>query len=313
MLNYTNPVTHHTVRIIGIDHGYGNIKTANTCFRAGVVLYEKEPTFAEDVLLYDHSYYSIGEGHKEFIADKMTDQDYFILTMAAIAKEMQRAGIRSAVVHLAVGLPLTWVSEQKERFRNYLLQKKDPVISYHNVLYFIHIVGVDVFPQGFSAIANRLQEFTGTTMLCDIGNGTMNIMTITNGKPNAQKCFTEKYGTYQCMLAVREQLLRKFGSVIDDDIIEDILRNGTADISEKYMTIIQETARQYASGIMRRLREHEYNPELMKLLIVGGGGCLIKNFGKYDPKQVTIHDDICATAKGYEFLAELRMKKAEVR
>ena len=41
MLNYTNPVTHHTVRIIGIDHGYGNIKTANTCFRAGVVLYEK--------------------------------------------------------------------------------------------------------------------------------------------------------------------------------------------------------------------------------------------------------------------------------
>lgn len=75
MLNYTNPVTHHTVRIIGIDHGYGNIKTANTCFRAGVVLYEKEPTFAEDVLLYDHSYYSIGEGHKEFIADKMTDQD----------------------------------------------------------------------------------------------------------------------------------------------------------------------------------------------------------------------------------------------
>ena len=41
MLNYTNPVTHHTVRIIGIDHGYGNIKTAKTCFRAGVVLYEK--------------------------------------------------------------------------------------------------------------------------------------------------------------------------------------------------------------------------------------------------------------------------------
>ena len=31
--------------IIGIDHGYGNIKTAHTCFRTGVTVYDKEPTF----------------------------------------------------------------------------------------------------------------------------------------------------------------------------------------------------------------------------------------------------------------------------
>ena len=29
--------------IIGIDHGYGNIKTAHTCFRTGVTVYDKEP------------------------------------------------------------------------------------------------------------------------------------------------------------------------------------------------------------------------------------------------------------------------------
>lgn len=43
--------------------------------------------------------------------------------------------------------------------------------------------------------------------------------------------------------------------------------------------------------------------------IVGGGGCLIRNFGKYDESRVTIEDDICATAKGYEFLAERQMQK----
>ena len=313
MLNYTNPITHQIIRIIGIDHGFGNIKTANTCFRAGVVGYEKEPTFAEDVMRYDHLYYSIGEGHKEFCADKMTDRDYFILTLAAIVKELRNENLRSAQIHLAAGLPLTWVSEQKERFRNYLLQQKDPVVEYDDALYFIHIVGVDVFPQGFAAIAERLPEFTGTTMLCDIGNGTMNIMTITNGKPNAQKCFTEKYGTHQCFLAVREEMLRKFGSVVDDDIIEDVLRNGKTDISDRYLSVIRETAGQYVAGIMRRLREHEYNPELMKLYIVGGGGCLISNFGDFDPNRVTINNDICATAKGYEFLAELRLKKAETK
>ena len=55
---------------------------------------------------------------------------------------------------------------------------------------------------------------------------------------------------------------------------------------------------------MRRLREHEYNPELMKLYVAGGGNCLIKNFAEYDPARVTINDDICATAKGYELMAQ---------
>ena len=47
----------------------------------------------------------------------------------------------------------------------------------------------------------------------------------------------------------------------------------------------------------------------MKLHIVGGGGCLIKNFGEYDKSRVNICDDIHATAKGYEYLAELNMRK----
>ena len=46
------------------------------------------------------------------------------------------------------------------------------------------------------------------------------------------------------------------------------------------------------------------------LHIVGGGGCLIRNFWEYDRNRVTINTDICATAKGYEYLAEIRLKKA---
>ena len=310
MLTNTNPITRNPTVVIGVDAGYGNIKTANTCFPAGVVAYEKEPIFAGNVLIYNGTYYSIGEGHKEFIPEKIIDQDYYLLTLAAIVRELELANMTTADVHLAVGLPLTWVSEQKERFKKYLMQKKEVKVRFRDVNYTIRIVGADVFPQGFAAIADRLQEFTGTTMLCDIGNGTMNIMTINDGKPDAQKCLTEKYGTHQCMLAVREQLMRRFGTAIDDRLIERVLRYGTADIGEKYLAIIQDTARQYVAGIMRRLREHEYNPELMKLYIVGGGGCLIRHFGTYNPDRVAIHDDICATAKGYEFLASLRLKKA---
>lgn len=67
--------------IIGIDHGYGNIKTANHVFKTGVAASDTEPVFGTNVLLYNDRYYLIGEGHKEFNADKITDEEYFILRL----------------------------------------------------------------------------------------------------------------------------------------------------------------------------------------------------------------------------------------
>ena len=233
----------------------------------------------------------------------MNDQDYYILTLTAIGIELRLRGVNSARVHLAVGLPLTWVGEQKEAFKASLLQNKEADFSFRGESYHVEFAGADVFPQGFSAVVDRLREFKGVNMLCDIGNGTMNIMYINNGKPISSKCFTEKFGTHQCMLVAREKLMQKFGVTVDDAVIEEVLRYGTADIGKQYQEVIREAATEYAASIMRRLREHEYNPELMKLYVVGGGSCLIRNFTEYDPTRVTINGDICATAKGYELLA----------
>lgn len=295
--------------IIGIDHGYGNIKTAHCCFRSGVSSYDKEPTFKSNLLIYEGRYYTIGEEHKEFVSDKMTDDDYYILTLAAIARELKIRRVNSAQVHLAAGLPLTWVSEQKDGFRDYLLQNKTADFSFRGEEYHVEFVGADIFPQGFSAVADRLREFKGTNMLCDIGNGTMNVMYINECRPVQKKCFTEKYGTHQCMLAVRENLMRLYGSSVNDAVIERVIRCGTADISERYLRAIRDTAKDYVAGIFRRLREHEYDPELMRLYVIGGGSCMVKNFGQYDEKRVTINEDICATAKGYELLAEQKLRR----
>ncbi len=222
----------------------------------------------------------------------------------AIGTELRYRGLTSARVYLAAGLPLTWVSEQKEAFKAYLLQNKEADFTFRGESYHVEFAGADVFPQGFSAVADRLREFRGVNMLCDIGNGTMNIMYINNGRPITNKCFTEKFGTHQCMLAAREKLMQKFGVAVDDAVIEEVLRYGEADIGEQYLEVIREAATEYAAGIMRRPWEHEYNPELMKLYVVGGGSCLIRNFTEYDPSRVTINSDICAMAKGYELLAQ---------
>ena len=107
--------------IISIDHGYGRVKTAHGHFQAGVTAYEKEPIFTHNMLVYQDKYYIIGEDHKPFLANKIDDPDYYILTLAAIARELKTQGLTSASVHLAVGLPLTWIGQQKQTFRKYLL------------------------------------------------------------------------------------------------------------------------------------------------------------------------------------------------
>ena len=74
---------------------------------------------------------------------------------------------------------------------------------------------------------------------------------------------------------------------------------------------MQMEAEKYTGEIFDKLSEYEYDPEMVKLHIIGGGGCLIQNFGTYDPNSVEIITDICATAKGYEslYLTQSRMRK----
>ena len=125
----------------------------------------------------------------------------------------------------------------------------------------------------------------------------MNLLRIVNKKPDAQKMFTEKYGSHQCALLIREQMMKVHHAALDDTIVTEILKKGTADIDEQYLDTVVKTAKEYTVGIFRRLREHGYDPKLMMLYVVGGGGCLIRNFADYDASRVIINEDICATAK----------------
>ena len=122
--------TIHNTKIIGIDHGYGNMKTANCCFPTGITAYDHEPLFTADMLVYGGRYYLIGEGHKEFAPDKIKDEDYYVLTLAAIAKELKAENLTEAHIVIAAGLPLTWTSGQKADFRAYLMKNAEVRLKY---------------------------------------------------------------------------------------------------------------------------------------------------------------------------------------
>lgn len=295
------------IMIIGVDHGYGNIKTANCCFPTGIMGYESEPLFTADMLTYDGRYYLIGEGHKEFLAEKTMDDDYYLLTLVAIARELALAELTEASVYLAAGLPLTWTASQKAEFAAYLSRNEEVCFTYKKVEYRVRIVGVKVYPQGYAAVAQMKGQMKGVCMVADIGNGTMNVLYLINGKPQAGRMYTEKFGTYQCTLAAREEFMRRTRRELNDAIIDEVLRSGTADIREEDLSIIRTSAAEYVEEIFRRLREHGYDADTMTLYVTGGGGCLVRNFGQFDPDRVRFVDDICAAAKGYEFLASVQI------
>lgn len=102
------------MQIIGIDHGYGNLKIASGIFPASVLTFDHEPVHAQDLLIYDGKYHVIGSGHREFTPDKVGNRDHYILTLAGIGQELWKNRMTEARVYIAAGLPLTWVESQRE-------------------------------------------------------------------------------------------------------------------------------------------------------------------------------------------------------
>ena len=85
-------------------------------------------TRRKNVLCYDGKYYVVGSGRQPLQKDKTVDENYYLLTLAAIAKEIAyRNAPTTTPVILAAGLPLTSFGREKKAFRAYLLRESKPV------------------------------------------------------------------------------------------------------------------------------------------------------------------------------------------
>ena len=80
--------------IIGIDHGYYAIKTAHCSFPAGLTGYgEHEPYTRQGLLEFGGCFFVCGSGRQPIQRDKTVNDNYYLLTLAAIAKEIRQRGL----------------------------------------------------------------------------------------------------------------------------------------------------------------------------------------------------------------------------
>lgn len=250
----------------------------------------------------------IGESHLVYQGNKTESDDFYILTLAGLAEEMKYRGLHEADVVLAVGLPLAWVKTQAAEWRNYLMREKELDFSFRKERYKVHLYGLEIFPQGLAAVHNQ-GSMPGMNMLVDIGNGTMSILEIHDGRPMENSISIEVFGVHQCMEKIQKEVSKHSGVEVPEMLIEPLLRNGIGDRTDAVAMTTKRIAENYTAEIMKKLTAHGYREELVHLYIIGGGGCLLQNFSDLTAKpEVTVITDICANAKGYEALAMIKQR-----
>ena len=293
--------------MIGVDHGYAAMKTAHFSFPTGLVEYEHEPYTQKDVLEHGGKYYVVGSARQPLQRDKTATEDYYLLTLAAIAKELNYRGAeRTTEVLLAAGLPLTSFGRDKKKFREYLLRDGKPVsFLYEGRDYAVTISDVMLFPQGYAAVLTQTELLDEPSVIvADIGGWTVDLMRLDNRIPNAATCRSLELGMIRCLDEISEQVRQIFGVSMTDAQIESVLRGGAIGADDRVRAVIHAQAGQYVRDLLSTIMESGLDVRAMPTIFLGGGAALLKRHVSATEGlcRPLLLDDVSLNAKGYERL-----------
>ena len=296
--------------IIGIDHGYYAMKTRHCVFPTGITAYDHEPYTRQDVLEYEGRWYVCGTGRQPLQRDKTASENYYLLTLAAIAKELRQRRMKGQCsATLAAGLPLTGFGREKGAFEKYLRRSSQPVkYRYEDVPYEVTVTDVKLFPQGYSALALHPELITGepSVLLMDIGGWTVDLMRLDNAVPNADTCRSLEWGMIRCLDGAREQVRRTMGLSVTDAQIERVLSGLPCALDEKAREVIRQQGRIYTEHLLSAVMEAGFDLKAMPVVILGGGASVVTRYVREDDRlcrMIPLHDSRI-NAAGFERLAE---------
>lgn len=294
--------------ILGIDNGYGYIKTAGTIALNGVNKIMGSPAITDNVLELDGDYFVIGEQRLSYMSDKTSTNEYYLGTIAAIARELKQRGTNSAEVTLATGLPYEFYDAQREEFKKYMLQQKEIKFSFEGIKYQVQIKDVIVYPQCLPIICQVPGD--GKKIGIDIGSGTVDVVVYYQNKLMRTESFTiPNSGTIHCMEKIKDAFVSKYNYKLDEWIIQEFMIKGKSDIAQEYVDFIEGMIKEYIESIMRELSGRGIDSRFTKMVFAGGGASLVKRYS--GNAMVSYEENIHANALGYEYLTKLVLKKKQ--
>lgn len=298
---------------LGMDHGFKNMKTAHCVFPTALTKLKALPDDLSGVITYKNEHYSIYGSPLVSVNnhDKVQNMDFYILTLAAAAKELKSRGKHNAQIRLAVGLPQKWYLQQKQSFKNYLFKESIVKFEFEGEKYKLEILATNVYTQGLAAVFSKLPVYKDKYfVIVDIGGETLDIIAVRNGKAIQNECKIVTKAMNWLLNEIREAIESEMMETVHTDVIQDYILSHTKKNKpeNKYEEIISEELRKYSNWVFTALREFKINTELTPLVFVGGGSEVVQHFGEFG-KNVEFVTDICANAKGYETIDRLQSKK----
>lgn len=299
--------------LIAIDHGNYAIKTPNFSFVSGLSEHTVKPPLTDEILEYDGRYWTLSGKRLSYMRDKTQDERYFVLSLFAIAKEMQSRGSYAPLeqVDLAVGLPSEHYGVLKDKFARYF--KRNGVIKfvYQDRPYSIIIKHVMVFPQAYAAVVPQSSLVVNTLriFIIDIGGYTTDVLLLRNGKPDLQFCRSLETG----IITMNNEIVRKVGTLhdmrIEDEHISAVLSGQETILPEDVKRTITDATKLHAKNILDQLRELQVDLRSNPAVFIGGGSILLHTFLEKSPHvaKASFVDSPNANAVGYEMLARKQL------
>lgn len=296
--------------LIAIDHGNYAIKTVNHTFVSGLAEHTVKPPMTDEILEYAGKYWTLGGRRLSYMRDKTQDERYFVLTLFAIAKELETAGHRMPVeqIALAVGLPPEHYGALKDKFARYF--KRDGVVkyTYRDRTSCIRIDRVMVFPQAYAAVIPQSGQIVQMlrVFVVDIGGYTTDVLLLKNGKPDLQFCRSLETG----IITMNNEIIRKVSALhdmrIEDEHITAVLTGAETILPEDVKATIRVGAQQHAQDILNQLRELQVDLRSNPAIFIGGGSILLRPFLEGSPLVVSASfvEAPNANALGYEMLGK---------
>ena len=285
------------------------------CFR-----YVSEPGrfMNEDILEYQGTYYTLSDTKMPFKADKTVDDDYFILTLYALAMEARNKGITltGKDVVLGVGLPPADYGQQATSFKKYFLDHAKHGITFKMNGKSVNFYLKDVFvsPQNFAAVmcfkASLLKKYR-TVNCIDIGDGTVDLLVIRNGKPDLSVRVSDRSGMAVLRSEISNAIQQNYGIHLDSSDVEQVLMQEETILDEEIILEIQRMAENWLQRIINKLHTHVTDFRTNPAVFLGGGSLLLRKQIENSPefKYVEFIDDVRANAIGYEKLTTARLRR----
>lgn len=282
--------------VIAIDHGNRSIKTKNHSFIAGFIKNRSSFAGDDDILVYEGNEYILAEnGRISERSDKTMDDDYFVLTLFAIGKELMHKNAdlgalknkKGAIeVTLLIGLPPEEFRENNQRDIAYYARKGQVEFKYGGVSICIEITDVRAYPQALAAavaMGDEIGNFEEVNII-DIGGGTLDCMKVLKGlRPDMDVVKSLRgngIGVNGLVERINSKERQKGKNPITETTIEGIVRCDASHLQnasvERQSLILGET-KGFVEDMLKMVKtQTKFNFEEDVTLFIGGGALLLR-------------------------------------